>query len=110
MSSAVQDSRATSSAAPSASYDAEQYRPGRPTTDWEPENELFWKAVGKRVATRNLWIAVPALLVAFVVWQVWSVTATNLQDVGFGCSTSQSFWLTAVPRLPGPRSERQNAI
>ncbi|MFI8291856.1 MFS transporter [Streptomyces sp. NPDC085614] len=104
MSSAVQDSRATSSAAPSASYDAGQYRPGRPITDWEPENELFWEAVGKRVATRNLWIAVPALLVAFVVWQVWSVTATNLQDVGFGFSTSQLFWLTAVPGLTGGAS------
>ncbi|MBO1336472.1 NarK family nitrate/nitrite MFS transporter [Streptomyces sp. VRA16 Mangrove soil] len=70
-------------------------------SDWEPENELFWKSVGKRVATRNLWIAVPALLVAFVVWQVWSVTATNLADVGFGFSTSQLFWLTAVPGLTG---------
>ncbi|MEU6879365.1 hypothetical protein [Streptomyces sp. NPDC046712] len=36
--------------------------------------ELFWKSIGKRVAHRNLWIAVPALLVAFVVRQVWSVT------------------------------------
>ncbi|MER7954195.1 NarK family nitrate/nitrite MFS transporter [Streptomyces sp. NPDC096030] len=100
MSSVLQDTRdATSGPAPS--YDAEQYRPGRPITDWEPENELFWKSIGKRVASRNLWIAVPALLVAFVVWQVWSVTATDLQDVGFGFSTSQLFWLTAVPGLTG---------
>ncbi|MDI3421782.1 NarK family nitrate/nitrite MFS transporter [Streptomyces luteolus] len=83
------------------SYDPAQYRPGRTITDWEPENELFWKSIGKRVATRNLWIAVPALLVAFVVWQVWSVTATNLKDVGFGFSTSQLFWLTAIPGLTG---------
>ncbi|MFC7306203.1 NarK family nitrate/nitrite MFS transporter [Streptomyces monticola] len=83
------------------SYDPAQYRPGRTITDWEPENELFWKSTGKRVATRNLWIAVPALLVAFVVWQVWSVTATNLKDVGFGFSTSQLFWLTAIPGLTG---------
>ncbi|WP_369213061.1 NarK family nitrate/nitrite MFS transporter [Streptomyces flavofungini] len=83
------------------SYDPAQYRPGRTITDWEPENELFWKSTGKKVATRNLWIAVPALLVAFVVWQVWSVTATNLADVGFTFSTSQLFWLTAVPGLTG---------
>ncbi|KUN22974.1 nitrate/nitrite transporter NarK [Streptomyces antibioticus] len=70
-------------------------------TDWEPENELFWNSVGKRVARRNLWIAVPALLVAFVVWQVWSVTATNLADVGFSYTTSQLFWLTAIPGLTG---------
>ncbi|MFE4590881.1 MFS transporter [Streptomyces laurentii] len=83
------------------SYDTDQYRPGRAITDWEPENELFWKSFGKRVAARNLWIAVPALLVAFVVWQVWSVTATNLKDVGFSYSTSQLFWLTAIPGLTG---------
>ena len=82
-------------------YDLAQYRPGRDITDWEPENELFWNSVGKRVAQRNLWIAVPALLVAFVVWQVWSVTATNLADVGFAFSTSQLFWLTAIPGLTG---------
>lgn len=82
-------------------YDPRQYRPGRTISDWEPENELFWKSVGKRVASRNLWIAVPALLVAFVVWQVWSVTATNLADVGFSYSTGQLFWLTAIPGLTG---------
>ncbi|AYG82292.1 Nitrate/nitrite transporter NarK [Streptomyces hundungensis] len=82
-------------------YDPESYRPGRTITAWEPENEVFWRSVGRKVATRNLWIAVPALLVAFVVWQVWSVTATNLKDVGFSFSTSQLFWLTAIPGLTG---------
>ncbi|WP_432133933.1 MULTISPECIES: NarK family nitrate/nitrite MFS transporter [unclassified Streptomyces] len=82
-------------------YAPDQYRPGRDITEWEPENELFWNSVGRRVARRNLWIAVPALLVAFVVWQVWSVTATNLKDVGFPFSTSQLFWLTAIPGLTG---------
>ncbi|WP_244291219.1 MFS transporter [Streptomyces subrutilus] len=43
----------------------------------------------------------PALLVAFVVWQVWSITATNLKDVGFGFSQSQLFWLTAVSGITG---------
>ncbi|MDI3386574.1 NarK family nitrate/nitrite MFS transporter [Streptomyces sp. B-S-A8] len=98
MSPAVREEVATSAG---RSYDLAQYRPGRTITDWEPENELFWKSIGKRVAARNLWIAVPALLVAFVVWQVWSVTATNLKDVGFGFSTSQLFWLTAIPGLTG---------
>ncbi|MFH8259492.1 MFS transporter [Streptomyces roseolus] len=99
MSSVAQGSR--TAGGPPASYDTEQYRPGRAVTDWEPENELFWKSIGRKVAHRNLWIAVPALLVAFVVWQVWSVIATNLADVGFAFSTSQLFWLTAVPGLTG---------
>ncbi|MEU2433298.1 NarK family nitrate/nitrite MFS transporter [Streptomyces sp. NPDC007861] len=91
-------------AATRRSFDPAQYRPGRDITDWEPENDLFWSSIGRRVARRNLWIAVPALLVAFVVWQVWSVTATNLTDVGFGYSTSQLFWLTAIPGLTGGTS------
>ncbi|WP_411106806.1 MFS transporter [Streptomyces sp. cmx-4-9] len=81
--------------------DPAQYRPGRTITEWTPEDPSFWQSTGKRVATRNLWIAVPALLVAFVVWQVWSITATNLKDVGFGFSQSQLFWLTAVPGITG---------
>ncbi|WP_405015962.1 NarK family nitrate/nitrite MFS transporter [Kitasatospora sp. NBC_00070] len=99
MSSTLQ--RASQPPAGSSGPDPEDYRPGRTVTVWEPEDEVFWKSVGKRVATRNLWIAVPALLVAFVVWQVWSVTATNLKDVGFDISTSQLFWLTAIPGLTG---------
>ncbi|MFD3513478.1 MFS transporter [Streptomyces sp. NPDC058657] len=78
-----------------------QYRPGRTITDWRPEDPAFWRTTGRKVARRNLWIAVPALLVAFVVWQVWSITATNLTDVGFGLSQSQLFWLTAIPGITG---------
>ncbi|KUN03340.1 hypothetical protein AQI95_22755 [Streptomyces yokosukanensis] len=35
-------------------YDLAQYRPGRDITDWEPENELFWKSARSRPA---LWCA-----------------------------------------------------
>ncbi|MCB5166356.1 NarK family nitrate/nitrite MFS transporter [Streptomyces bambusae] len=99
MSSAPTAVAATETRSPSA--DPGQYRPGRTITDWTPEDPVFWRTTGRKVATRNLWIAVPALLVAFVVWQVWSITATSLKDVGFGFSQSQLFWLTAVPGLTG---------
>ncbi|MFD5617166.1 hypothetical protein [Streptomyces yangpuensis] len=46
--------------------DPAQYRRGRTITEWSPEDPAFWPSTGKRVATRNLWIAVPALLVAAV--------------------------------------------
>ncbi|MFF5446883.1 MFS transporter [Streptomyces sp. NPDC012888] len=92
---------ATQEAAVRQAADPDQYRPGRTITDWAPEDPSFWRSTGRRVATRNLWIAVPALLVAFVVWQVWSITATSLADVGFGFSRSQLFWLTAVPGITG---------
>ncbi|HET6857780.1 MAG TPA: NarK family nitrate/nitrite MFS transporter [Streptomyces sp.] len=102
MSSALREAPVRPAAGPGGpAPDPDQYRPGRTITDWQPENEHFWRTTGRRVANRNLWIAVPALLVAFVVWQVWSITATNLADVGFAFSKSQLFWLTAIPGLTG---------
>lgn len=70
-------------------------------TDWNPEDPEFWKTRGKRIATRNLWISIPALLLAFSVWMVWSVVVVNLPNIGFTYSTNQLFWLAALPGLSG---------
>ena len=40
-------------------------------TRWEPEHPTFWQQEGKAVARRNLWISIPALTLAFIIWQVW---------------------------------------
>ncbi|MFI5807566.1 NarK family nitrate/nitrite MFS transporter [Streptomyces sp. NPDC051561] len=77
------------------------YRPGTTISDWRPEDESFWRSTGRKVAQRNLWISVPALMLGFVVWQVWSVTVVKLGDVGFDYSKSQLFWLTAIPGITG---------
>ncbi|MFI0262332.1 MFS transporter [Streptomyces sp. NPDC017056] len=79
----------------------DSYRPGTAITTWNPEDAAFWERSGKRVAARNLWLSTPTLLLAFVVWQVWSVTVTELNDAGFHLSTSQTMWLTAIPGLTG---------
>ena len=47
-------------------------------TDWRPEDSHFWAAGGKAIATRNLWISIPALLLAFAVWMVWSTVIVRL--------------------------------
>lgn len=70
-------------------------------TQWEPENAQFWKASGEQVANRNLWISIPALMLAFVVWSLWSVVVVNLDEGGFHFSKNQLFWLTALPALSG---------
>jgi len=70
-------------------------------TDWRPEDAAFWERGGKSVASRNLWISIPALLLAFAVWMVWSVVVVNLPNIGFKFDTNQLFWLTALPGLPG---------
>jgi MFS transporter, NNP family, nitrate/nitrite transporter len=74
---------------------------GRVLTDWRPDDEQFWESTGKRIASRNLWISVPCLLLAFSVWLVWSVVVAKLPAIGFTYSTSQLFWLAALPGLSG---------
>ncbi|MGI4846322.1 MAG: NarK family nitrate/nitrite MFS transporter [Janthinobacterium lividum] len=68
---------------------------------WEPEVPAFWQNRGKATASRNLWISIPALMLAFAIWMVWSVVVVNLPAIGFKYSTNQLFWLAAVPGLSG---------
>ncbi|MDP3671344.1 MAG: NarK family nitrate/nitrite MFS transporter [Telluria sp.] len=76
-------------------------RAGRTLTLWTPEDKAFWEREGEAIAKINLWISVPALFLAFAVWQVWSVVAVTLPALGFGYSTNQLFWLAAAPALSG---------
>lgn len=69
--------------------------------EWKPEDEHFWRTEGKKHATRNLWISVPALMLAFVVWQIWSVVAVQLNGIGFNFTDEQLFTLAAMPGLVG---------
>ncbi|MDD1609527.1 MAG: NarK family nitrate/nitrite MFS transporter [Methylococcaceae bacterium] len=70
-------------------------------TEWNPEDPSFWEKTGKKIATHNLWISIPALLLAFAVWMVWSVVVINLPSIGFTYTTDELFWLTALPGLSG---------
>ncbi len=57
---------------------------------WDVEDPKFWESTGKKIANKNLWISIPALLLAFAVWIMWSVIATKLKEFGynFGMITS----------------------
>ncbi len=68
---------------------------------WTPEDRRFWDGSGRAVATRNLWLSIPALMLAFAVWMVWSVVVVHLPAAGFNYSTNQLFWLAALPSLCG---------
>lgn len=70
-------------------------------TDWRPEDADFWEREGKRIATRNLWISIPCLLLAFSVWMVFSAVAVRLNSIGYTFSDNQLFWLAALPGLSG---------
>jgi len=69
--------------------------------DWNPEDETFWKASGKRIARRNLIWSIVAENLGFSIWLIWSVTATRLPKIGFHYTTEQLFNLVAVPGLVG---------
>ncbi len=75
--------------------------PAHVLVDWNPEHNVYWEEKGRRVATRNLWISMPSLLLAFAVWMVWSVVVVNLPNIGFAFDNNQLFWLTALPGLSG---------
>jgi NNP family nitrate/nitrite transporter-like MFS transporter len=80
---------------------AKQERLGRTLKIWTPEDKAFWDQQGEAIAKLNLWISVPALFLAFAIWQVWSVVAVSLPSLGFKYSTNQLFWLAAAPALSG---------
>ena len=69
--------------------------------DWRPEDTEFWATTGKKIASRNLWLSVPALFLSFAVWMVWSVVVAKMPQIGFSYTTDQLFWLAALPGLSG---------
>ena len=69
--------------------------------EWKPEDADFWEQTGEKIARRNLYISIPALLLAFSVWMVWSMVVAKLPSIGFDYTTDQLFWLAALPGLSG---------
>ena len=70
-------------------------------SEWNPEDETFWKTTGKRIARRNLFWSILAENFGFSIWLIWSVVATRLAKVGFHYTTEQLFSLVALPGLIG---------
>ena len=68
---------------------------------WTPEEASFWDKTGKRLAWRTLVITTANLTLAFIVWFVVSALVVRLPGIGFDLSTSELFWLAAMPGLAG---------
>lgn len=69
--------------------------------DWKPEETGFWEQEGKRIATRNLWISIPCLLVAFGFWQMWGMITVQMNNLGFPFSETELFTLVSIAGLAG---------
>jgi NNP family nitrate/nitrite transporter-like MFS transporter len=50
---------------------------------WDVEDSHFWESNGNKVAIRNLWISIPALLLAFAIWLMWGMIIVQMKKLGF---------------------------
>ncbi len=69
--------------------------------EWDVEDEEFWETTGKKVASRNLWISIPSLLVGFAVWLYWGIITVQMINLGFPFETGELFTLSAIAGLTG---------
>jgi NNP family nitrate/nitrite transporter-like MFS transporter len=74
---------------------------GPDIVDWRPEDEQFWERTGKKIAYRNLWISVPALLCGFAVWGMWGIITVQMLNLGFPFTPAELFTLTAISGIAG---------
>ena len=74
---------------------------GADVTEWRPEDETFWESTGKKIAYRNLWISVPALLCGFAVWGMWGIITVQMLNLGFPFTQAELFTLTAIAGISG---------
>jgi len=70
-------------------------------SDWRPEDNEFWESTGKKIAYRNLWISIPALLCGFAVWGMWGIITVQMLNLGFPFSQPELFTLTAIAGIAG---------
>ncbi len=68
-------------------------------TGWEPENKEFWALQGEKIAWKTLTITTISLILSFATWFMVSAIVTRLDGIGFNFSSSQLFWLAALPGL-----------
>ena len=74
---------------------------GNDIADWRPEDDAFWESTGKKIAYRNLWISVPALLCGFAVWGMWGIITVQMLNLGFPFTQAELFTLTAIAGISG---------
>ena len=81
--------------------DTTRSRSAADIADWRPEDEDFWQSTGKKVAYRNLWLSVPALLCGFAVWGMWGIITVQMLNLGFPFTQAELFTLTAIAGISG---------
>lgn len=67
-------------------------------SNWNPEKPNYWD---KKTAWKTLIITTSSMLLCFMGWYVVSSTAPEMQASGFNLSSTQLYWLVAMPGLSG---------
>ncbi|MER7012647.1 nitrate/nitrite transporter [Saccharopolyspora sp. NPDC000359] len=77
-------------------------RSGRWIEGWNPEDERFWAATGRRVARRNLIFSILSEHIGFSVWSIWSVLVLFMSpEIGLPFTAAEKFLLVVTPNLVG---------
>ena len=82
-------------------HDLPELESMRDLRGWNPDDPVQWEKDGKSIATRNLWISIPALLCGFAVWLYWGIISVQMMNLGYPFTQSQLFTLTAIAGLSG---------
>lgn len=69
--------------------------------NWEPDNPVFWRETGSKIAWRTLMVTTFALILSFATWFMMSAVVVRIPQIGFKFDTMQLFWLAAMPGLAG---------
>ena len=67
--------------------------------NWKPEDPVFWREQGSVLAWRTCGVTTFSLIFSFATWFVMSAVVVRMPAIGFKFTTSELFWLAAIPGL-----------
>ena len=66
---------------------------------WTPEDPKFWQETGSALAWRTCGVTTFSLIFSFATWFVMSAVVVRMPAIGFKFTTTELFWLAAIPGL-----------
>lgn len=67
--------------------------------NWTPEDPKFWRETGSALAWRTCGVTTFSLIFSFATWFVMSAVVVRMPAIGFKFTTTELFWLAAIPGL-----------